>query len=169
MFVAPEAQSGWHQVFVYGTLKQGFFNHYVMEGLDAADSTDRVRESAVFVAAAQTCDSFQLVIGGRYNVPFLLNAPGSCIEGEVYLVDDATLARLDLLEGVPHYYQKQLTRVKLRGEHEPKEAECMLYLQQVPSEELKALAAIADYTPEHHSSYVRPADRNSYSDVPGAQ
>ena len=116
MFVAPEAQSGWHQVFVYGTLKQGFFNHYVMEGLDAADSTDRVRESAVFVAAAQTCDSFQLVsgclfvcnlgelgsrqvIGGRYNVPFLLNAPGSCIEGEVYLVDDATLARLDLLEG----------------------------------------------------------------------
>ena len=61
--------------------------------------------------------------------------------------------------GVPHYYQKQLTRVKLRGEHQPKEAECMLYLQQVPSEELKALAAIADYTLEHHSRWQRAASK----------
>merc|ERR1711865_584629 len=143
-----------------------------MEGMDTAGSSDRVRQPAVFVADAQTSESFQLVIGGRYNVPFLLDASakGCCILGEVYLVDEAPLARLDLLEGVPHYYQRQLTRVQLSGSEEgPKEAECLLYLQQTPSEELLALPSIGNYTLEHHSSYVRPSDRDSYCDVPGAK
>lgn len=85
--------------FVYGTLKRGFGNHWLMEEL-LADG------HAVFVGEARTKKRFPLVCG-PFQVPFLLNFPtsGHFVRGEVYQVDKVAMARLDELEGVTkgHY------------------------------------------------------------------
>lgn len=56
------------RVFVYGTLKRGQANHYLM--------TDTINGSAKFIANAQTTEKFPLVVATRYNIPFLLFKPG---------------------------------------------------------------------------------------------
>lgn len=73
-------------VFVYGTLKRGGSNHHFMAG-------------QAFVGAASTASGFTLFDLGGY--PGLVPAPGRAegVSGEVWLVDDACLARLDQLEG----------------------------------------------------------------------
>ena len=52
------------------------------------------------------------MIASRYNVPYLLDAPGQGhkIQGQVYRVDEDKLRILDILEGVPeHYIRRQVT------------------------------------------------------------
>merc|ERR1711935_1153728 len=92
----------WHPVFVYGTLKKGFFNHYVLTGHETSACLATVRTPARYCGTARTKESFKLVVGGKYNVPFLLNTDRDTapVQGELYLVDDVTLERLDELEGV---------------------------------------------------------------------
>lgn len=62
-----------------------------------------------FLARGKTVIKFPLVIGTRYNIPFLLNKPevGHHIEGEIYEVDDAMFAKLDELEEYPKYYDRE--------------------------------------------------------------
>ena len=45
----------------------------------------------------------KLSLFGRYNIPYLLDAPGQghCITGEVYSVDEQQLEKLDELEDHP--------------------------------------------------------------------
>lgn len=92
-------------VFVYGTLKRDQPNHYLM--LNANNG------KAKFVANGTTQDSFPMVIGTRYNIPFLVHVPnvGQHIHGEIYEVDDNMLATLDELEGHPNYYLRQLINI----------------------------------------------------------
>jgi len=75
------------QVFVYGTLKRGCSNHREMAG-------------QIFVALARTQPGFRLFDVGGY--PGLVPWPGdkNGVEGEIWAVDDAALARLDVFEGV---------------------------------------------------------------------
>ena len=56
-------------VFVYGTLKRGEPNHHWLT--DAANGNGR------FIGRAVTSELFPLVVASRYNIPFLLNSPGS--------------------------------------------------------------------------------------------
>ena len=85
-------------IFVYGTLKRGHGNH-------------RQLEDATFQGEAVTVDPFALHVDG---LPMVDRCnPVSPIHGEFYLVDDATLADLDRLEGHPRYYQRHLTRIIL--------------------------------------------------------
>lgn len=51
----------------------------------------------------------------RYNIPYLINKPGSGnnIHGEVYEVDENMLKNLDILEDHPKYYQRRLEKVFL--------------------------------------------------------
>ena len=85
-------------VFVYGTLKRGHGNHRAMEG-------------ATFLGEAQTVERYALHVQGLPMVD--RNNPVSPIHGELYLVDSATFADLDRLEGHPRFYRRQLTRVVL--------------------------------------------------------
>ena len=62
------ADSNLCHVFVYGTLKNGEPNHHWL--------TDAANGEAEFVTHAQTIVEFPLVIASKYNIPFLLNAPG---------------------------------------------------------------------------------------------
>jgi len=78
-----------HLVFVYGTLKRGEPNHHVL--------SDELTGEAVRVDGARTVIKYPLVIGSRYNIPFVLDQPhtGHNIIGEVYAIDDRKLAALD--------------------------------------------------------------------------
>jgi len=81
-----------HIVFVYGTLMKGELHHTSIA-------------HARFVRAAETQPEYELVQIDYY--PAMLSGGGSRIMGELYEVDDQTLARLDELEEVPHYYERR--------------------------------------------------------------
>ena len=84
------------RLFVYGTLKRGFYN---------AGFLDKARYLGEFRTAARmplTVDDF--------GVPFLHNGGGGRplqVSGEGYEVDAPLLASLDELEGVPTYYTRR--------------------------------------------------------------
>eukprot|EP00040_Diaphanoeca_grandis_P011231 m.57523 g.57523 ORF g.57523 m.57523 type:complete len:215 (+) comp22396_c0_seq2:226-870(+) len=90
-------------VWVYGTLKKGFHNH-ISVGLNAAN----------FICEAVTTQQYPLLILSKYNIPFLLDAPGKGfqIKGEIYQVDTAMLLTLDNLEGHPHWYNRRSIKVE---------------------------------------------------------
>ncbi|CAK9166904.1 unnamed protein product [Ilex paraguariensis] len=88
-------------IFVYGTLKRGFPNHYPIQ--DQLTSND-----AVYLGSYITVHQFPLVCG-PYGIPFLLNLPQSdChhrVHGELYAVSSLGLEVLDEFEGTSlgHY------------------------------------------------------------------
>ena len=85
-------------VFAYGTLKRGHGNH-------------RLLEAATFLGEAATIARYALHVDGLPMVD--RSNPVSPIHGELYLVDDATFADLDRLEGHPRFYRRFLTRVSM--------------------------------------------------------
>ncbi|CAO2837993.1 unnamed protein product [Amaranthus hypochondriacus] len=90
------------QIFVYGTLKQGFPNHYLLEGLSASND-------AVFQGCYKTVNTYPLVLG-PLGIPFLINIPGSGhrVKGELYSVSGHALEKLDELEGISRGHYERL-------------------------------------------------------------
>jgi len=90
-----------HQVFVYGTLKSGFDNHYEMLNGER------------YLGRYQTIDKYPLVITGPWNSPVMFPEPGvgKCVFGEVYEVHDDKLKQLDGFEYIN--YPKGFRRLKL--------------------------------------------------------
>ena len=80
------------RVFVYGTLLAGEPNHRLLEG-------------AALVGATVTKPGFALADLGF--CPAMVEGGDSAVRGEVYEVDRATLARLDILEGHPRFYRRR--------------------------------------------------------------
>lgn len=101
-----------HAVFVYGTLKRGGSNHACLAGQR-------------FVAPARSAAGFTLVGLGDY--PGLVRAPNDTagVTGELWLVDAATLAVLDDLEGVA---EGLYTRITLPLQSPPGHATALAYL-----------------------------------------
>lgn len=96
------------RVFVYGTLKKDQPNYYRL--FDASNGKSE------FLGTAITVDKFPLVIAGVYNVPYLLNIPGTGnrVHGEIYKVDEQMLKFLDDFEGVPVHYQRIVTKLEVK-------------------------------------------------------
>ena len=92
-----------HLVFVYGTLRQGCCNHFLLEG-------------ARCVGAGKTAGQYAMYVA---SVPFVVKDAAVCqIVGEVYEVDEKTLRNLDLLEGEPHMYAREQVEIELdNGRH----------------------------------------------------
>lgn len=77
-------------VFVYGTLKQGYGNN-------------RVLQDSEFLGHA-TVKDYGLIDGG---IPYAVYSPGSSVIGEVFHVtSQSVMERLDMLEGYPHHYAR---------------------------------------------------------------
>ncbi|GJP50390.1 hypothetical protein CLOM_g9517 [Closterium sp. NIES-68] len=95
----PFPREGYSLAFVYGTLKKGFGNHWLMQKLMADGD-------AIKIGTARTLQNYPLVCG-PFQVPFLLHLPGSGhrVLGEVYEVNSKAVAALDVLEGTDrgHY------------------------------------------------------------------
>ncbi|KAK7407157.1 hypothetical protein VNO78_08834 [Psophocarpus tetragonolobus] len=81
-------------MFAYGTLKQGFPNHYLMEELMSKDE-------AVLIGRYMTQEAYPLVCG-PHGIPYLINLPGwgHRVKGEVYAVSEGAVVVLDEFEGV---------------------------------------------------------------------
>jgi len=99
-----------YRVFVYGTLKSGFRNHYLLKG-------------AEFFGGAATVPTYKMIENG---FPVIMPDPeGKPLAGEIYSVDDETLARLDQLEREGSSYDRKLIDVTLSlasGERLPTKA-----------------------------------------------
>ena len=77
-----------HLVFVYGTLKSGDRNNYLLKG------SKFIQKDSIFGTL------FDL---GRF--PALTDGHKK-VYGEIWEISDETLRRLDRLEGVPHLYSR---------------------------------------------------------------
>lgn len=92
------------RVFVYGTLKTGHGNNRLL-----SQSTRLGRELIT--------GPFRLISLGGF--PGLVATPKDAgtapVLGEVYTIDEATLASLDMLEGHPRFYK----RAKIKTSHGP--------------------------------------------------
>nr|XP_028584053.1 gamma-glutamylaminecyclotransferase isoform X3 [Podarcis muralis] len=95
------------RVFVYGTLKKGQPNYPYM--INGANGTAR------FQGRGLTVEKYPLVIAGKYNVPYLLNIPGTGhrVTGEIYAVNDQMLQFLDEFESCPDMYQRTPVRIEV--------------------------------------------------------
>lgn len=95
-----------HRIFVFGTLKQGFCNFHVNRGL---------RVEGDFV----TVQSYPLLVLGPRHLPWLVPRPGQghAVVGQVFEVDDATLADMDRLERItePLWYRREAIEVRPLG------------------------------------------------------
>lgn len=154
-------------VFVYGTLKRGQPNHHWLS------TTENGWQR--FVGEAVTEKKFPLVIASRYNIPYLIDKPGSGnnIHGEVYEVDEKMLKNLDILEDHPNYYQRRPEKVFLStsDDAEDAECECWIYILKKYKEEMLSLPMLSLYRSEddHGRAYVPRSERehlsNYYGDV----
>ena len=85
-----------HHIFVYGTLLRDERNHHLIE-------------RAMFIGPARTARGFRLHDLGHF--PGMIVAGRGHVHGELFAIDDATLARVDRLEGHPHFYRRTAVRL----------------------------------------------------------
>lgn len=90
-------------IFVYGSLKRGFHNHFLLEDSE-------------FIGEVITKDKYPMV-NVEEHFPYLINAKGIGynIKGELFKVDDETFANLDILEGYPDLYTRETIKVLSYG------------------------------------------------------
>tara|TARA_B110000091_G_scaffold214337_1_gene267107 strand:- start:2099 stop:2533 length:435 start_codon:yes stop_codon:yes gene_type:complete len=99
-------------VFVYGTLKSGFHNNYLLS-----------REE--YICKGETVEKYLLTEDG---IPYVSDQIElSHIQGEVYKVSPDSLMDLDMLEGHPNWYERK--QVKIKGNDDSVRV-CWLYFNE---------------------------------------
>ena len=109
-----------HYVFVYGTLKRGFYNH--KKYMQIAETKGTV----IYITSACTCSSYPMILSPIRNVPVVLwqAGTGDNIHGEIYCIPDTALQALDGLEGIAiGFYKRKL--IEISNFHE----KCWIYVQ----------------------------------------
>ena len=85
-------------LFVYGTLKTGQQSHELLAGQQ-------------FVRAVETMPLYRLYSLGWHPGLVIDKSSGLRVQGELWSVDDETLAKLDEYEGVPHWYSRDFIAI----------------------------------------------------------
>lgn len=86
-------------VFVYGTLRKGFGNHYLLR-------------TSEYLGEFRQPVHFDMVDMGAYPGLVETNTPfSSTITVEAYKIDKETLKRLDNLEGYPLFYNRKVIKI----------------------------------------------------------
>ncbi|XP_016100549.1 gamma-glutamylaminecyclotransferase C-like [Sinocyclocheilus grahami] len=148
------------RVFVYGTLKKGQPNYFRMENTSNGQ--------AEFLARARTVEPYPLVIATKFNIPFLLNEPGTGqrIYGEIYRIDQKMLDFLDRFEGCPERYQRTKIQLEVQdgeGENTLKPGsieEAFVYSRREPEWLQNQTYESYDAFGDHGLKYVLPEDRS---------
>lgn len=104
-----------HRIFVYGTLKRGGVNHAYLGGQR-------------WVGVAHTEPRYRMFDLGGYPGMVAVAADGLSIQGEVWDVDDACFAQLDLLEDIEGGEYRR-TRIHLMSPYEEARIQGYLYLR----------------------------------------
>ena len=152
-------------LFVYGTLKQNFFNHnrYLREA--------ELHGNASYLYQARTVVEYPLVIRPRHLPPatcgpVLMDLPGTGehIDGEVFEVNPACLEAMDILEGVRSgaYYQKTISVERISDavatDGEISSVECVAYFYPPKEELLAARPYLSCYDRiQHQDALYTPA------------
>lgn len=148
-------------IFTYGTLKRGFANHTLMQGL--IDSGD-----AVYVGRYSTDLPFPLICG-PYGIPFLINLPGQGhrVSGELFSVSPRGLCDVDELEGTSRgYYDRLPIRVSCI-ENEEQDGVVSIHAEAYFAHRSfaeglwrrKERVGLSEYSERHVKEYVRRSDR----------
>ena len=87
-----ESEKSKQLVLVYGSLKKGYYNSYLLEG-------------SLQIGVHVTEPEYTMYDLGAY--PAITNTGGTAIHGELYEVDDGVFKRLDTLEGYPSFYNRK--------------------------------------------------------------
>ena len=104
-----------HKVFVYGTLLNGYHNHYWLETSKLLDFATTDEKYVMF----------------EQGIPFVSkNMNVVHIKGELYEVDDSVLGWLDHLEGHPHAYKRE--EVNIVCNFDKKKVKAWLYFYPNP-------------------------------------
>jgi gamma-glutamylcyclotransferase (GGCT)/AIG2-like uncharacterized protein YtfP len=142
-----------HLIAVYGTLRQGYHNH-------------RLLNTATLVAAGNTLRDLRMVCEGiPYVLPPEEDGVGYRIAVEVYAVDDKTLARVDALEGHPRWYVREKTPIVLDN---GLSTEAWLYFNPVTKDSGKYYSDFAQYSKpkttslERYSMFDEVEEQESY-------
>jgi gamma-glutamylaminecyclotransferase len=135
-------------VFVFGTLKEGFPNFSINRGVRVA-------------GGFRTDAAYPLYLVGDRHVPWLVNIPGTGLRvaGQLFEVDDDTLAAMDRLERTsePDGYRRQL--LDLQDGASPGTISAWAYFKepgQLVASEIRA-GPLQEYTLEHALLYRPPA------------
>lgn len=135
-----------HLVFVYGTLKEGFPNFHVNHGR---------RIGGDFV----TTTPHRLLVIGEAGLPWLLPQDGHAqarpVTGQLYAVDDAGLARMDVLEQIDEAGWYLRRRIAVQPAEGGAALEAWVYFGDPARVALEPLrhGPLAVYTPEHARCY----------------
>ncbi|EDV37240.2 uncharacterized protein Dana_GF11525 [Drosophila ananassae] len=145
--------AAWRRVFVYGTLKKGEPNHHWLTSVENGQ--------ARFLGKGTTAVKFPLVVGTRYNIPFLLARPGkgTHIEGEIYEVDEAMFGKLDQLEDYPDYYDREEQQIHTE---QNESIQCWLYLIRNFPDRLLSKKMLSSY----HNTAEQPYNENYLESTP---
>lgn len=93
IFITKSVNKMKHLVFVYGSLKRGFGNHFVL-----GDSTYKGTLVTRDNFTMYSFDAFPAIKKDTHGLPIL---------GELFEVSDKILKDLDTLEGHPTFYKRQ--------------------------------------------------------------
>ena len=129
-------QSESNLIFVYGSLRKGFPNHYFLEQecqfIGLAKSVEKY---------SMTANEFIVRFGAKRAIPFVSKEPETEIMGEIYDVPNNVLKLLDLLEKHPYWYKREQVDLELVDQKDeegnPKIINAWLYFNEVDMGEIK--------------------------------
>ncbi|XP_014277603.1 putative gamma-glutamylcyclotransferase CG2811 isoform X2 [Halyomorpha halys] len=124
------------KVFVYGTLKRNEPNHNWLSDTNNGNSK--------YLGEGTTLQKYPLIIGTRYNVPFLLDKAGvgNNVIGEIYDIDEKMLSNLDILEDCPNFYERSVIPIKMNTV----ELDCWTYFIKRFKDELLLKEMLVSYS-----------------------